>query len=68
MGEAERAMAKATATIEKLTADIAAAGSDHERLTALSNDMAQAQSALDAAEATWLEIAAEAEEAGLDLG
>jgi ATP-binding cassette subfamily F protein uup len=68
MGEAERAMAKANSEIERLTADMAAAGSDHERLTSLSNEMAKAQATLDQAEATWLEIASEAEAAGLDLG
>ena len=67
LGEAERTMAKATSEIEKLTAEMSAAGSDHDRLTSLSNDMARVQTLLDEAEATWLEIAAEAEAAGLDL-
>jgi len=67
MGEAERAIAKANTEIERLTVDMAAAGSNHERLASLSNEMAKAQAALDQAEATWMEIATEAEAAGLDL-
>ena len=67
IGEAERAMNKATAERDALNADIAAAGSDHVRLTELSTRLAEVQTTLDAAEAQWLELAAEAEAAGLSL-
>jgi ATP-binding cassette subfamily F protein uup len=67
IGEAERAMAKATAEHDTINADIAAAGADHVRLTELSNRLAEVQATLAAAESRWLELAAEAEAAGLSF-
>ena len=67
IGEAERAMNKALAEQQRLNAEIADAGSDHERLTALANDLARVHDTLAIAESRWLELAAEAEEAGLSL-
>ncbi|MEY2969168.1 MAG: hypothetical protein RIQ64_1795 [Actinomycetota bacterium] len=67
IGEAERAMAKATAEHDTLNAEIAAAGADHVRLTELSNHLAEVQAALAAAESRWLDLAAEAEAAGLSF-
>jgi ATP-binding cassette subfamily F protein uup len=67
IGEAERAMTKAMAEVERLSSLMAAAGSDHAKLTALSNEMAEVQATMSAAETRWLELAAEAEAAGLDL-
>jgi hypothetical protein len=67
IGEAERAMTKAMAEVERLSSLMAAAGSDHAKLTALSNEMAGVQATMSAAETRWLELAAEAEAAGLDL-
>ena len=67
IGEAERAMNKALAEPQRLNAEIADAGSDHERLTALANDLARVHGALATAESRWLELAAEAEAAGLSL-
>ena len=67
IGEAERAMNKALAEQQRLNAEIADAGSDHERLTALANDLARVHGALATAESRWLELAAEAEAAGLSL-
>ncbi|MFM2114739.1 MAG: hypothetical protein RI908_480 [Actinomycetota bacterium] len=67
IGEAERAMAKATAEHDTINADIAAAGADHTRLTELSNRLAEVQATLADAESRWLELAAEAEAAGLSF-
>jgi ABC transport system ATP-binding/permease protein len=67
IGEAERAMTKAMAEVERLSSLMTAAGSDHAKLTALSNEMAGVQATMSAAETRWLELAAEAEAAGLDL-
>lgn len=67
IGEAERAMNKAIAEQERLNGELATAGSDHLRLAQLSEELGRATQALSEAEARWLELAAEAEEAGLDI-
>ncbi len=67
IGEAERAMNKATAEQERLNGELATAGSDHLRLAQLSEELGRATQALSEAEARWLELAAEAEAAGLDI-
>jgi ATP-binding cassette subfamily F protein uup len=67
IGEAERAMNKAQAEVERLTAELAGAGSDHQRLAQLSEDLGRATEELSTAESRWLELAAEAEAAGLSL-
>jgi hypothetical protein len=60
-------MAKATAEHDTINADIAAAGTDHVRLTELSNRLAEVQATLADAESRWLDLAAEAEAAGLSF-
>ncbi len=65
LGEAERAMNKALADQQRLTDELAAAGSDHQRLAILSEELGRAHDALSIAEAKWLDLAAEAESAGL---
>ena len=45
----------------------ATAGSDHLRLAQLSEELGRATETLASAEARWLELAAEAEAAGLDI-
>ena len=67
IGEAERAMNKALAEQERLNAEMLAAGSDHQRITELSNQLGQIHEQLTNAESRWLELAAEAEAAGLSL-
>jgi len=60
-------MNKAIAEQERLNGELATAGSDHLRLAQLSEELGRATQALSEAEARWLELAAEAEEAGLDI-
>lgn len=67
IGEAERAMNKAIAEQDRLNGELATAGSDHLRLAQLSEELGRATQALSEAEARWLELAAEAEAAGLDI-
>lgn len=67
IGEAERAMNKAIAEQERLNGELATAGSDHLRLAQLSEELGRATQTLSEAEARWLELAAEAEAAGLDI-
>ncbi|NBN90464.1 MAG: ABC transporter ATP-binding protein [Actinobacteria bacterium] len=65
MGEAERAVNKAIADQQRLTDELAAAGSDHQRLAVLSEELGRVHDALSLAESTWLDLAAQAESAGL---
>lgn len=58
-------MNKAIADQQRLTGALAAAASDHQLLATLSEELGRATEALAAAETTWLELAAEAEAAGL---
>jgi len=67
IGEAERAMNKAIADQQRLTEQLAAAGSDHQRLAQVSEELGHATEALTTAEARWLDLAAEAEAAGLSF-
>jgi hypothetical protein len=67
LGEAERAMNKALAEQERLTTLLAAAGADHSTLTSLSEELGRTHEALALAETAWLELAAQAEAAGLSL-
>ena len=60
-------MNKAIAEQERLNGELATAGSDHLRLAQLSEELGRVTEALASAEARWLELAAEAEEAGLDI-
>ena len=64
---AERDLATATATSERLDAQLAAAGSDHSELVRLSDELATAHAAVEKAEETWLTLAHEAEQLGLEV-
>ena len=61
MRTAEREVAALTAERDRLSAELAAAGSDHEALTRISTDLAAVQARLDTAEEHWLALAEEAE-------
>ncbi|MGA1413221.1 MAG: ABC-F family ATP-binding cassette domain-containing protein, partial [Ilumatobacteraceae bacterium] len=58
--QSETALAKATAELEKLTAQMATAGNDHVKLAKISKDLADAQAKVNSAEETWLALVAEA--------
>ena len=60
LAQSETALAKATAELEKLTTQMSAAGSDHVKLTKISEELAKAQAKVNSAEETWLALAAEA--------
>jgi len=59
--QSETALAKATAELEKLTAQMATAGNDHVKLAKISKDLADAQAKVNSAEETWLALVAEAD-------
>ena len=59
--QSETALAKATAELEKLTAQMASGGNDHVKLAKISEELAKAQAKVNSAEETWLALAAEAE-------
>ena len=59
--QSETALAKATAELEKLTAQMATAGNDHVKLAKISEELAKAQAKVNSAEETWLSLVAEAE-------
>ena len=65
---AARALAGEQARHDELSAELAAAGSDHERLAVVAAELAKVAEELATVEESWLELAAEAEEMGLDLG
>ncbi|MFZ9804552.1 MAG: ABC-F family ATP-binding cassette domain-containing protein, partial [Ilumatobacteraceae bacterium] len=58
--QSETALAKATAELEKLTAQMATAGNDHVKLAKISKELADAQAKVNSAEETWLALVAEA--------
>jgi ATP-binding cassette subfamily F protein uup len=66
LGQAERALAAATAKRNEL-ADAMGITTEHRQLVELSEQMADAQTAVDAHEDEWLALASEAEALGLDL-
>jgi len=59
--QSETALAKATAELEKITAQMASAGSDHVKLAKISEELAKAQAKVNSAEETWLALVAEAD-------
>ena len=59
--QSETALAKAAAELEKLTAQMAVASSDHVKLAKISEELAKAQAKVNNAEETWLSLVAEAE-------
>ena len=60
LAQSETTLAKATAELEKLTAQMSAAGSDHVKLAKISEELTKAQAKVNSAEETWLALAAEA--------
>jgi ATP-binding cassette subfamily F protein uup len=66
LGVAEREVAAAAAARDRLAAELAAL-TDHRRLAELGEQLTAAQARLDAEEAVWMELAAEAEARGLDI-
>jgi ATP-binding cassette subfamily F protein uup len=66
LGQAERDLATATAQRDSVAAELASAV-DHRELGALGQRLADAQEAVDAAEERWLDLAGQAELAGLEL-
>ena len=61
VAQSETALAKATAELEKVTLQMRSAGNDHLKLAKISEDLANAQAKVHAAEETWLTLVAEAE-------
>ncbi len=59
--QAETALTKATAELEKVTLQMRSAGNDHVKLAKISEDLAKAQAKVNSAEETWLTLVAEAE-------
>ena len=59
--QSETALAKATAELEKLTAQMATAGNDHVKLAKISEELAKTQAKVNSAEENWLSLVAEAE-------
>ena len=60
----EKDMAKAEAARDRLQGQLAVAGSDHEALARIGNELATAQASLDTLEEQWLELSAELEGQG----
>ncbi len=65
LGQAERAVVAATDHRDRLTVEMGSLA-DHRELARIGGELAAAQRVLDAAEERWLELAAEAENLGLD--
>ena len=61
VAQSETALAKATAELEKITAQMSTAGNDHVKMAKISEELAKAQAKVNSAEETWLALAAEAE-------
>ena len=61
IAQSETALAKATAELEKLTAQMSGAGNDHVKLAKISEELAKAQAKVNSAEETWLSLVAESE-------
>ncbi|NQW33901.1 MAG: hypothetical protein HQ467_04860, partial [Acidimicrobiaceae bacterium] len=59
VAQAETALTKATAELEKLTAQMSGAGNDHVKLAKISEELAKAQAKVNSTEETWLALAAE---------
>ena len=59
--QAETALTKATAELEKITLQMRSAGNDHVKLAKISEELAKAQAKVNLAEETWLTLVAEAE-------
>ena len=66
LGQAERALTAATATRDALVAELGSA-LDHREMATLGERLSAAQHSVDSAEESWLALATEAENLGLDL-
>jgi ATP-binding cassette subfamily F protein uup len=64
--QAEKTLAQANATEQKIAEELTQAGSDHTALARISANLANAQTKVATAEETWIALAAEAEAQGLD--
>jgi ATP-binding cassette subfamily F protein uup len=67
IGLADRELADAIAARDAVTAELVAAGGDHQELTRLSARLAEVQTRVAAAESRWLSLADEAESLGMDI-
>jgi ATP-binding cassette subfamily F protein uup len=67
LARADRELADAIAERERVQADLAAAGADHNELARLGATLAASQSRVDAAEERWLSLADEAESLLMDI-
>ena len=67
MAAAERRVADETRRRDELLAELAAAAADYAAVTTVSEQLAKVQAALEVAEESWLVLAAEADELGLDV-
>jgi ATP-binding cassette subfamily F protein uup len=67
IGQAERALEQATSTRAALIAELSTVGGDHNAVSRIGSQLAAAEEAVAAAEGEWLELAHEAEAAGLDV-
>ena len=67
LGVAERSLADATATRDRISDELSAAGGDHVLLGRLSDQLAAAQASVDQAEEAWLTLASDAEALGLEV-
>ena len=66
LAQAEKTLAQANAAEQKISEELAQAGSDHTALARITANLANAQTKVAAAEETWIALAAEAEAQGLD--
>jgi ATP-binding cassette subfamily F protein uup len=67
IGQAERALEQATLTRDQLLSELSTVGGDHNALSRIGAELATAEEQVAAAEGEWLELAHEAEAAGLDV-
>ena len=67
LAQAEKTLAQANATEQKIAEELAQAGSDHTALARITANLANAQTKVAAAEETWIALAAEAEAQEIDI-
>jgi len=67
LAQAEKTLAQANAAEQKISEELAQAGSDHTALARISANLANAQTKVAAAEETWIALAAEAEAQEIEI-
>ena len=67
LAQAEKTLAQANAAEQKISEELAQAGSDHTALARISANLANAQTKVTAAEETWIALAAEAEAQEIEI-